>query len=329
MRERMDKENSKMTRRKAIQLVGGASLATALPLNVIYGMHGNIVNNKTTPVRENFFAYRSFWPEFEAMKQFREAGVNTVCIFAANTNNSLGLPYSKYPPIWRWFGKYDFESLNKQYDDVLKVNPDAEFICMIDLNSPDWLQRQLSGRGDSAESDSFTMLSCACANPDWKEATTEYLVTVIKHMEERYGDRVKAYLLACGTTDEWMDYSQGVAGRNKIQEWKKWLKENNKGTERVPEFESIDTATFDNFIRDPAKEQNVIDYANFNGELIVDTILSFAHEARKIIPEKRQIGMFFGYILELTRNRHVWSMGHFLIYIISALRIGDHQGFRY
>jgi len=68
------------------------------------------------------FAYRSFWPEFGAMAQFRDAGVDTVCIFAANTDNSLGKPYCTYPPVWRWFGKYDFGSLDKQYDDVLAVN---------------------------------------------------------------------------------------------------------------------------------------------------------------------------------------------------------------
>ena len=45
------------------------------------------------------FAYRSFWPEFKAMRQFRDAGVNTVCVFAANTDNSLGKPYCKYPPV--------------------------------------------------------------------------------------------------------------------------------------------------------------------------------------------------------------------------------------
>ena len=112
-----------------------------------------------------FFAYRSFWPEFGAMRQFKDAGVDTVCIFAANTDNSLGKPYSKYPPVWRWFGKYDFASLDKQYDDVLAVNANARFICMIDLNTPIWLQRQLALAGHSAECESFTMLSCACANP--------------------------------------------------------------------------------------------------------------------------------------------------------------------
>ena len=103
-----------------------------------------------TPAQESkplAFAYRSFWPEFEAMKQFKDAGVDTVCIFAANTYNSLGQPYCKYPPVWRWFGKYDFASLDKQYDDVIAVNPKAKFICMIDLNTPIWLHHQLAIRG--------------------------------------------------------------------------------------------------------------------------------------------------------------------------------------
>lgn len=255
------------------------------------------------------FAYRSFWPEFEAMKQFKDAGVNTVCIFAANTDNSLGKPYSKYPPVWRWFGKYDLDSLNKQYDDVLAVNPDAEFICMIDLNTPIWLQRQLSGSGHSAECESFTMLSCACANPAWRKATAEYLTTIVKHMEARYGNRIKAYLLACGQTDEWMDYSRGIAGRAKTRAWKAWLKSHGKPELPVPLPERLDRASFENLLRDPATEQDVLDYAQFTGDTIVDTVLEFARKTRALIAKQRQIGMFFGYILELTHSRMVWS-GH-------------------
>ncbi|MEI7807670.1 MAG: hypothetical protein WCJ07_04200 [Verrucomicrobiota bacterium] len=255
------------------------------------------------------FAYRSFWPEFEAMKQFKDAGVNTVCIFAANTDNSLGQPYSKYPPVWRWFGKYDFASLDKQYDDVLAVNPNSEFICMIDLNTPIWLQRQLSLGGHSAESESFTMLSCACANPAWRKATSEYLVALVKHLETRYGDRIKSYLLACGQTDEWMDYSRGVAGRAKTQAWKAWLKAHGKPELPVPALERLDHATFEDLIRDPATERDIVDYAQFTGDIIVDAVLAFTKETRAIIPKQRQIGMFFGYILELTKSRMVWS-GH-------------------
>lgn len=256
-----------------------------------------------------FFAYRSFWPEFEAMRQFKDAGVDTVCIFAANTDNSLGKPYCKYPPVWRWFGKYDFASLDKQYDDVLAVNPNARFIAMIDLNTPIWLQRQLSLAGHSAECESFTMLSCACANPAWRKATAEYLEAVVKHIEARYGDRVVAYLLACGQTDEWMDYSRGVAGRTKTQAWQAWLKSHGKPDTPIPALERLDRASFDNLVRDPATEQDVVDYAQFTGDLIVDTVLGFAAKTRALVARPRQIGMFFGYILELTGSRMVWA-GH-------------------
>ena len=292
-----------ISRRNAIRIIGNAGLTSVVPFPIISA--GKILVPADDPAQKReFFAYRSFWPEFGAMKQFHEAGVNTVCIFAANTDNSLGKPYSKYPPVWRWFGKYDFDSLNKQYDDVLVVNPDAEFICMIDLNTPEWLYRQLS-----SECDSFNMLSCACSNPEWIKATTEYLVTIVNHMEARYGDRIKSYLLACGATDEWMDYSQNIAGRNKTQAWKTWLKNHGKKEVPIPAFERIDKASFDNLIRDPAKEQDIIDYAHFSGDLIADTVLNFARQTRSLIPKYRQIGMFFGYILELTKSRLV-SCGH-------------------
>lgn len=180
---------------------------------------------------------------------------------------------------------------------------------MIDLNTPIWLQRQLSLGGHSAECESFTMLSCTCANPAWRKATSAYLAAVVKHMEMRYGDCVKAYLLACGQTDEWMDYSRGIAGRAKTQAWHAWLKAHDKAKVPVPALERLDRASFENLIRDPATEQDVVDYAQFTGDLVVVTALEFAAKTRSLIPRQRQIGMFFGYILELAASWLVWG-GH-------------------
>ncbi len=303
----MNRENSKkISRRTVLQLLGGTAIGAAVPFGgfAISPAPAYPLPKPADDRRKIFFAYRSFWPEFEAMKRFRDAGVNTVCIFAAHSDNSLGMPYSKYPPVWRWFGKYDFGSLEKQYDDVLAINPDADFICMIDLNSPIWLERQLA-----SECESFNMLSCACSNPAWVKVTGEYLEAVVNHMEKKYGDRVRAYLLACGRTDEWMDYSQHVAGRNKTRAWQNWLKNKGKSQVPVPSFERIDKAAFENLIRDPSQEQDIIDYMHFTGDIIADTVLNFAGKVRKLIPSHRQIGMFFGYILELTHLRLV-SGGH-------------------
>ncbi len=304
-----DRKNQ-ISRRRAIQLLGSSVLASSIPFP-LSASEKNMNQLKVLPLvkKGNFFAYRSFWPEFEAMKQFRASGVNTVSIFAANTDNSLGKPYSKYPPVWRWFDKYDFGSLNRQFDDVLEVNPDAEFICLIDLNSPAWLHRQLSLRGQSAESESFTMLSNTCSNPDWVKHITDYLIAVVGHMEARYGSLVKAYALLGGQTDEWMDYSNGVAGRTKTKAWSDWLKDKEKQNVPVPSYERIDRASFNNLIRDPEKEQDIIDYFYFTGDLIAKTVLKFAKTIRELISKDKQIGMFFGYVLELTQSRLVRA-GH-------------------
>jgi len=100
-----------------------------------------------------------------------------------------------------------------------------------------------------------------------------------------------------------------VAGRAKTQAWKAWLKTHGKSDVPVPALERIDRASFENLIRDPATERDVIDYAQFTGDTIADAVLGFAAKTRALIPKQRQIGMFFGYILELTGSRMVWA-GH-------------------
>lgn len=253
------------------------------------------------------FSYRSFNPEFAAMKRFADAGVDMVAFLPANTTNSLGDRYSQYPNIWTWFDEYHFEVLDKQFDDILAVNPNAKFVCIVDLNSPHWFTRQESW--NSLESDSFTQLSNAVSNPRWRKETAKYLKAFLEHTEKKYGDKIKAYLLACGQTDEWMDYSRFGAGRNKTKAWKKWQSERGQKVLPVPTFDRLDHASFEDFIRDPQTERDVIDYCEFSSDIIVDTINEFSGITRSMVSPDKEIGMFFGYIVQLARGRMV-SCGH-------------------
>ena len=88
--------------------------------------------------KNQYFAYRSFWPELETMKKFRECGVDTFMFMVSNTTNSLGLPYTKYPPVWKWNNKYDLDVFDRQIGDILEAIPDAKLMCMVDLNTPQW-----------------------------------------------------------------------------------------------------------------------------------------------------------------------------------------------
>ena len=178
---------------------------------------------------------------------------------------------------------------------------------IVDLNSPHWFTRQESW--NSFESDSFTQLSNAVSNPRWRRETAKYLKAFLEHTEKKYGDKIKAYLLACGQTDEWMDYSRFGAGRNKTKAWKKWQAERGQKVLPVPTFDRLDHASFEDFIRDPQTERDVIDYCEFTSDIIVDAINEFSGITRRMVSPDKEIGMFFGYIVQLARGRMV-SCGH-------------------
>lgn len=243
----------------------------------------------------HYFAYRSFLPEFEAMKRFAAAGVRTICFFPGNTTNSLGQPYAQYPSIWNWFDRYEFGSLDQQIADLKKAVPDANFICMIDLNSPEWLSRQLSLAHESG--DSFTHLTEALANPRWKEATLHYLRAFLEYAEAHYADSIQAYVLACGHTDEWFDHNGELCGLHKQRACSDWRAAHGLTSAEPPSAHKMNTPDYDGLLFDPAVSSGVIEYRRFCSELVGNTICEFAAEARKLIRPEAEIGVFYGYVV--------------------------------
>lgn len=255
-----------------------------------------------------YFAYRSFWPAHETMKRFAEAGVHTYCVFPSSTTNSFGEPYSKYPNVWRYRDAYDWDSLNRQFDEIIAFDPDARFICMVDLNTPTWLARSL-GMGGDGSFDSFIDLSNCLASQEWRETTRKYMIDFLAHTEKRYGDRIDAYVLACGQTDEWMDYSAERPSRARNAAYARWRKDQGLEPDHWPTFEEFDSAAFENRIRDPQREGGVLDATRFMQQFVADAIVDFATCAKEHIAQGKEIGVFFGYILELT-NWRAAGCGH-------------------
>ncbi|MDO5310131.1 MAG: hypothetical protein Q4G03_11670 [Planctomycetia bacterium] len=255
-----------------------------------------------------YFAYRSFWPEYETVKRFASVGVHQYCIFLSNTTNSLGEPYGKFPSIWRFPNTYDWQSLYRQFDEYIAVDPQAQFLCMVDLNTPIWLTRSLCHPGDGSF-DTFIDLSNCLSNPEWKRHTRKYLTDFLTQTEERYGDRIIAYVLACGQTDEWMDYSAERSSRAKVSAYQSWLQTEGLPKEAWPRFEEFDTASFQNLIHDPQTESNVLNAQRFLQELVAKNILEFAELTKELTGGKKEVGVFFGYIIELTNWRAV-GCGH-------------------
>ena len=252
--------------------------------------------------KNTYFCYRSFWPELEMTATFGKMGIDTRCFFAANTINSAGFEYCKYPPTWLGIKKYDFSTFDKQVNDLLDANPQARFLCLIDLNTPPWLTRKLAY-------DSFDAISHAASDPKWIQITTQWMQDFITYAEKKYGDKVDAYILSGGGTSEWYEYDRGKSSRVKNTAWRAWCKNNCYAfAEDVPAETTLRKAAHENVIYDPATEMEKIQYWRFHNEVIADAILHFAKTARSMLGANKEIGVFFGYYM--VSDSKLVSFGH-------------------
>jgi hypothetical protein len=255
-----------------------------------------------TIAKKLYYCYRSFWPELEMTAEFGRMGIDTRCFFAANAVNSLGFEYCKYPLIWKGIGSYDFAAYDRQVDDLLRANPRARLLCMIDLNTPYWLTRRFA-------LDSFADVSHAAADPSWIKVTTQWMVDFIDYSEKKYGDKVDAYILSGGGTSEWYEYDRGRSSRLKNAAWRAWCSQHGfRFADEVPGEASLAKAAHENVLYDPATEMAKIQYWRFHNEVIGSAILKFAKVARQKIPAGKEIGVFFGYYL--VSDRKLASFGH-------------------
>lgn len=264
-------------------------------------------NSKAKHMDSAFLGYRSFYTPLNTIKKFADAEYDTICLFPAHTVNSRGTPYSQYPPTWLWFDRIDFTPFNNMVHDVLKAMPDAKFLCMIDLNSPAWLEHI----NCFSTCDSFNNLGKAIHNPEWREPTKKYLEAFIEYTESRYFDRIKAYVICSGATDEWYDYSDGTEDRDRAKAWREWsIARGKQDPIDIPPLSRRSRCSHDDFLRDPVEDSVAIDYWKFCNESVADTIIELASAARsKIAKSNAQVGCFYGYILEKT-YRTLVTCGH-------------------
>jgi hypothetical protein len=272
--------------------------------------------------KNTYFAYRSFWPEIETMKKFRECGIDTFTFMVSNTVNSLGTPYTKYPPVWKWNNIYDLSAFDRQIGDILEAVPDAKLICMIDLNTPHWWTRYLGAFG--VKYDSFYELGKISASKTWRQDTVDYMQTLLRHAEEKYSENIVAYILGGGGATEWHDRSRGEESIYRTVAYRKWQEEHGKNPTDIPPRIMRDAGSYDfdtNYVdicsyyngidptgcfrklfpdgaglfRTPERNGEAIGYWRFCNEFNADTVRFFLSKAREVINNKTELGVFFGY----------------------------------
>ncbi|MBQ0102143.1 MAG: hypothetical protein KBT31_05055 [Firmicutes bacterium] len=241
-------------------------------------------------------SFKSFRPTDRNISDFYKAGVRLFSVISTGMKCVIGLPYTLFGDSWVGDGKYDMKPVDKVIDLFIKNAPDGYFALMLQLDTRPWYCEK------HGVPYTFTHLSQTLGDPEYRKAACDYMKAVISHVEEKYGDRFYGYFLMCGFTTEWMSQHDDEQSHPiKEKAYREWTGDDKVS---IPAHELLDTFDGHAFV-----SEEVSEYRRFNAELVADSLLYFAREAKELTHYKKLIGAYYGYLFELHGSR-LWNTGH-------------------
>ena len=166
----------------------------------------------------------------------------------------------------------------------------------------------------------------------WREQAKDFLRGFISYLQKvGLDNRVVAYQVGAGHTGEWvkgklsMYYLTGDYSQPMVEHFREWLKQryhqdvdllHKAWNDQKIDFASAQVPSGDSqfvtrhwVFRDPAKEQNVIDYYICLADLCSDLILDFCGTIKDATGGRSLAGAFYGYLMELAWNAGFFSEG--------------------
>ncbi|MBO5766111.1 MAG: hypothetical protein J6S24_07480 [Lentisphaeria bacterium] len=254
-------------------------------------------NSMTLPLLAYSPPYgENYLKQLDNFSFMRSCGINTVKLILSNSYSRIGIPYSPYPPIWKGEGEYDFSVTDRQISDIVKYNPDVRFIAMIDLNSPPWLVKKMG-------KDSFDELGECYLDPQWLAAVSDYQQKLVEYLEKNHADRIVAYYVACGRTQEWFDRNMFSPSPLRVKNYPAWCRANGKKLLPLPQPQEYDRDGYD------ILPEHLSQYLEYGTHLTRDCAEYFFKRIRKMIrPEVKLFGVF-GNIHDIGSLAHVQCEG--------------------
>ena len=244
-------------------------------------------------------SFKSFRPNPKNISEFYAAGVRLFSVLSSGVINALGVPYSLFGESWIGEDEYDFSVIDKQLDMFIENAPEAYFALMLQLDTRPWYLEAHPGTPNS-----FTSLSQIACDSEWRAAAARYLKAAISHCEKKYGERIYGYFLLGGTTTEWFSGRDREAS-HPIKEagYRRYL---GKDGAVLPSEEELSR---EGRVFLSQEEENVYRARKFHAETIADLVLYFAKEAQSVIKHKKLLGLYYGYLFELSGER-IFNFGH-------------------
>lgn len=229
-------------------------------------------------------AFSSFRPTPANVSLFYRNGMRLFKMRVTGLRNTWHMTYSNYGPAWVGDHTYDFSVLDHQMEMFMKFAPEGYFMLMVQLDMPEWWRSE-----NECQCNSYSQLGEAALEEKWIQDACDYFQAFIKYAEERYGDRVFAYGMAAGSSNEWFDQGHSAISERKAADYR--LKIGDPDAP-IPTKEQVYSKTLPSLRGD---NDPVYRYQKYCADSTPNLILRFAHAAQEVLNHQKLLGLFFGY----------------------------------
>lgn len=240
--------------------------------------------------------------------------------FSLAASSDIHIHSTQIPSFWPEGenSEPEFGYADQTIETILSKDRDGRLILRFYLNPALWWKNRYPEEMMKYEDTSAGSLP-SIASVIWREDSEKILRKFIRHIEEKYKDRIIGYHLAGQNTDEWFynDSWEHMSGFEKpfSVAFRQYVREkyHNSLTELreaynnpIIVFEDIDVPSLDarrsggnDIFYDPEKERVKIDYLEFHNFIMADTVERFAHIIKEETAGQKLVVYFFGYVFEL------------------------------
>jgi beta-galactosidase len=249
----------------------------------------------------------------------------------------VGVDFVSFPVSLPWpkpGEQVDWTGVEAQCQTVLDANPQALLLPRIGMEPPAWWREAHPDDTMVWDQGPQKHTGAVVASPEYRHAAAQRLAALITHLEDKFGDRTAGYHPCGQNTGEWF-YQEtwgpalnGYAAGD-LRAWRRWL------AERYPTDAALQAAWGDpqitraaaavptpaqrraapaGIFHDPQAGRPLIDFAEFQQQMMADCICHLAQAARQASNGRKLVVFFYGYVFEFGAIRNgPATAGHYAL----------------
>lgn len=228
--------------------------------------------------------------------------------------------------------KPDWSTVDAVCREVLSANPQALLLPRIGLDPPRWWVDAHPGDVTTWDQPSDNRPVGDVASPLYRDDAAKHLQALIEHLEAAFGDHIAGYHPCGQNTGEWFyegTWSSPLNGYSTatLAAWRDWLRRKYGSDYRLQQawnkrdisLQGVEVPTParrrsapHGVLRYPGDEQDLIDFAEFQQDMMAECVLHFARTVRQATQEKKLVVFFYGYGFEFGAIRNgAATSGHY------------------